>query len=373
MPPIMQSRINDAWHDVPSNWQTSDGPPHEQDPGEHPFFLHEAPDTIQDLYNEFLNNGLVDGPRLAEPIHLRSWYLHHVHHSQCLTSRILELDGHWSTWARDLAAGWADLIRPEEGLAFFLCHPDPPRSNGHYVLYFDMILVQGMDFPAWAGLITVIRADDFTDRADFALAASLPRFISGQHLAAQANQIQQCHLRGCRISHGRNLIPFNFDPVHEMTNGDSFLIKPERSRPSESLQTSGQIADNQMDYEDEAQEQELLHDRASDSRSQSSAGTWSQAVHIYRLGHLAIFGHLDWSSYHTALRDAIQISRIPRNSCVGFQYVQVRLPGQQDGEEAIILQHIDDIATGSLEKLVIIDIVFHTNTLTRGSRTDQTR
>ena len=51
---------------------------------------------------------------------------------------------------------------------------------------------------------------------------------------------------------------------------------------------------------------------------------------------------------------------------LGFQYVQVRLPGQQDGEEAIILQHIDDIATGSLEKLVIIDIVFHTNTLTRG-------
>jgi len=158
-----------------------------------------------------------------------------------------------------------------------------------------------------------------------------------------------------------------------MTNGDSFLIKPERSRPSESLQTSGQIADNQMDYEDEAQEHDLQHDRASDSRSQSSAGTWSQAVHIYRLGHLAIFGHLDWSSYHTALRDAIQISRIPRNSCVGFQYVQVRLPGQQDGEEAIILQHIDDIATGSLEKLVIIDIVYHTNTLTRGSRTDQTR
>ena len=223
-----------------------------------------------------------------------------------------------------------------------------------------------MDFPAWAGLITVLRAEDHMDRADFALAASLPRYVSGQHLAAQANQIQQCHLRGCRISYGRQLIPFNFDPVHEMTNGDSFLIKPERSRPIGSMQNDGQQADNQLDYEDEAQEHDLQHDRASDSRSQSSAGSWSQAVHIYRLGHLAIFGHLDWSSYHTALRDVVQISRIPRNSCVGFQYVQVRLPGHQDGEEAIILQHIDDIATGSLEKLVIIDIVFHTNTLSRG-------
>ena len=366
IPSVMQSRINDAWHDVPSSWPTSDGPPHEQDPNENPFFLHEAPDTIQDLYNEFLNNGLVDGPSLADAIHLRSWYIHHVHHSQCLTSRILELDGHWSNWARDLAAGWADLVRPDEGLAFFVCHPDPPRANGHYELYFDLILVQGMDFPAWAGLITVLRAEDLMDRADFALAASLPRYVSGQHLAAQANQIQQCHLRGCRISYGRQLIPFNFDPVHEMTNGDSFLIKAERSRPIGSMQNDGQQADNQLDYEDEAQEHDLQHDRTSDSRSQSSAGTWSQAVHIYRLGHLAIFGHLDWSSYHTALRDAVQISRIPRNSCVGFQYVQVRLPGQQDGEEAIILQHIDDIATGSLEKLVIIDIVFHTNTLSRG-------
>ena len=67
---------------------------------------------------------------------------------------------------------------------------------GDYEIYFDLILVQGTDFPARAGLITVIRADDTAAaRADYALAASMPRFVSGQHIAALANQVQQCHLR----------------------------------------------------------------------------------------------------------------------------------------------------------------------------------
>ena len=372
-PLINHFRINDAWHEVPSNLPNSGGLPHEQDPGEHPFFLHEAPETIQNLFNEFLNNGLVDGPRLSEAIHVRSWYLHHVHHRHGYTSRVLELDGHWSTWARDLADGWRDLVRPDEDLVFFLCHPDPPRSVGiAQELFFDMILVQGTDFPAYAGLITVIRADDTAARAEFALAASLPRYVSGQHIAAQADQIQQCHLRGCRIRQGRTVLPFNYDPVHEMTNGDSFLIEPERRRPAAQAIPSGQTANQQLDYEIDFQEEDIhnddenLPDRASEGGSQSSAGTWSQAAHIYRLGHLAIFGHLDWNSYHTALRDAIQLARIPRNLCVGFHYVQVRLPDHHEGEEAIILQHIEDIATGSLEKLVVIDIVFHTNSLTRG-------
>ena len=172
--------------------------PHQsKKPGDHPFFLHEAPDTIQDLYNTFLNEGLVDGPRLSESIHVRSWYLHHVHHRIWHTPRILELDGHWSHWARDIAEGWRDQVREDEDLVFFTCHPDPPRVMGDYEIYFDLILVQGTDFPARAGLITVIRADDTAAaRADYALCCvPCQGFVSGQHIAALANQVQQCHLR----------------------------------------------------------------------------------------------------------------------------------------------------------------------------------
>ena len=372
-PQVEETRRTDAWHEVSSLWMNDGGTHQENEPGDHPFFLHEAPETIQDLYNEFLAQGLMDGPRLSEAIHVRSWFLHHVHQRFCHTSRVLELDGHWVNWARDLAAGWTDLVRPDEALVFFICHPDPPRAvRIGQELIFDMILVQGIEFPAWAGLVTVIRADDVAARADYALAASMPRFVSGHHVAATANQIQQCHLRGCRIRQGRNILPFNYDPVHEMTNGDTFTLTPDRSQPASLGQSAAQSTGNQLDYDEETHEEgtaievEGDENQSDDSHSLASDATWSQAAHIYRLGHLAIFGYLDWRTYHTALRDAIQLSRIPRQSCVGFHYVQVRLPGHQAGEEAIVLQHLNDIAVGSLERLVVIDIVYHTNSLTHG-------
>ena len=165
------------------------------------------------------------------------------------------------------------------------------------------------------------------------------------------------------------MLPFTFDPVHDVTNGDSFLIEPLRSHAASQHDALLQVQQAQLDYEEEAANENDSRNHFDDSEgsmSHSSFGDQTQAVHIYRLGHLAIFGHLDWRTYNTALRDAIQISRITRHQCVGFHYLQARPTGHHEGEEAIILQHIDDIAVGSLEKLVIVDIVYHTNSLSSG-------
>ena len=84
-----------------------------------------------------------------------------------------------------------------------------------------------------------------------------------------------------------------------------------------------------------------------------------QALHIYRLGRPHVFGHVDWNTYRTVLRDAAQLVRMHINVLTGFHYMRASLDGLQDAEEAIILQHINDIAVGSEEKLVIFDVTMH--------------
>ncbi|CAL1135276.1 unnamed protein product [Cladocopium goreaui] len=371
--PLRQHRINDEWHNVPSQWLTQDGLPQDQVPGDDHFNLNEAPNTIQELYNTFLEHHLVEGPRLEEAIHLRTWYLHHGQVRQWNTPRIIELDGHWRHWARSIAEGWHDHVRIDEDIAFYVCRPDPPRNAPiQYEIYFDLILTQGLEMPSWAGLITVLRAGDRAARAEYSLAVSLPQFVSGFLLAQEAHQLQQCHLRGCRLWHARTEIPLSIDPVHAMSNGDTFIIEPARSSAAaSSANAEPPIADVQMDYEwddhQQADQPDQTHDGPPDEDSSSSEPPPDlQAVHIYRLGQLPIFGHLDWRSYHAALRDATQLVRAHMNHFVGFHYVHASLTGHQAGEEAIILQHIHDIAVGSLEKLVIVDVVFHSNRLHHG-------
>ena len=373
--PFMAFHTTDAWHDVPSNWQGTHGQQEHQDHelDDAPHFLHEAPETIRHLYDEFLYQGLIDGPRLSEAIHVRSWYLHHLRQRHWDAPRVLELDGHWRHWARDIAGGWRDQINVDEDIAFYICRPDPPRNVAiEHEIFFDLIVAQGIDVNEWAGLITVIRTDDIAARAEFSRAVSLPQFVSGEHLAMLVGRAQQCHLRGCRIAHARTEIPFTHEPVHEMTNGDAFIIQPRRSQaaaaPTPAVQGE-ELAD--LDYDtcgDQLPEHAPDEDAAvSEGYSPSSeAPDDMQGTHIYRLGQIAIFGHLDWRSYHAALRDAAQLLRMSINQFVGFHYAQVHLPGHDAGDEAIIMQHVNDIQPGSLEKLVIIDIVYHTNRLVHG-------
>ena len=84
-----------------------------------------------------------------------------------------------------------------------------------------------------------------------------------------------------------------------------------------------------------------------------------QALHLLRLERPHVFGHVDWSTYHTVLRDAARLVHMPLNVLVGFHYMQARLDGLADMEEAVILQHLHDIEIGSLEKLVVFDLVMH--------------
>ena len=75
----IDARIADAHHNVPSTWATEQTQEHEEpieDPEDANHFLHEAPQSIQNLFDAMQEEGVVTGPRIQESIFLRSWFVH---------------------------------------------------------------------------------------------------------------------------------------------------------------------------------------------------------------------------------------------------------------------------------------------------------
>eukprot|EP00435_Cladocopium_sp_Y103_P046037 s104_g13.t1 len=228
-------RLTDAHYNVPSSWFPSDGPPPEQpqdDPEDANHFLHEAPESVQHLFDALQHEGVVEGPRVSDSIFLRSWFIHHQHEMQGFHYRVIEINGHWRFWYNDITQSWRDHVRPLEQVIFDVVRPDPPRTASTHEFLFDMIVSQGIEQPRRAGLATVLHRDDRAARAAYAIAVSLPDLTSGHQIVQYAEALSECSRYTCNIRHGRFLIPYDTTPTHMMQDGDSFVI-------AVSSQTSG--------------------------------------------------------------------------------------------------------------------------------------
>ena len=364
---IIDHRTTDNFHNVPSRWERPgelrDGDA-DMNEGDTPAFLHEAPGSIQTMYDRFLDDGYIDGPRLEDSIYLRSWYLHHVNQPLWHRPRTIELQGHWRHWMRDVLNGWVDQILEDQEVELYLCSPQPPRAGD---FTYDLLVVQGVWSPRLAGLTTVLRLNDPAARAQFAVAASFTPFVSGNQIAVTVNMDQHCQFQTCTIRHRRTVIPYNMDPVHEMTNGDTFTVNPHASEAAPAVPAAGDDDAGSSHHDPPPREDPERSEHGDDPptpMNESCSGFSSdedpQGVHIYRFGHFPVFGYADWTTYHTILRDAAQMVRLRINQIPAFHFVRARLDGLQEAEEAIIVQHIHDIPVGSLEKLVIIDVKMHT-------------
>ena len=134
-PRLWKCHRSDEFYNVPSRWYGhNDNDDHndrnENNAQEQPnddtgFFLHEAPDSVQLLFDAFLREGLIIGPRLEESVFVRSWHIHHIHEPRCWHHRTLELQGHWRHWFNDILAGWRDKNDPNEDAIFQNCASEP--------------------------------------------------------------------------------------------------------------------------------------------------------------------------------------------------------------------------------------------------------
>eukprot|EP00435_Cladocopium_sp_Y103_P028957 s1060_g7.t1 len=360
-PPVFKLRTADAWHNVPSHWALNPEGTQAPPDGQEHLHVHHAEQSIQRLFEAFLRQGLLEGQSLVEAVTLRSWFLHHYRQPQWVHPRFLQLEGHWSGWMRDVQEGWRDQLFPDEALEIFICSPDPPRDwHPRDEITIDILLVQGLDLDMSAGLISVLEVQNDRASVRHAVASSLPRHVSGYQLALVADQVHDCHLHDCRIWHGDQLIPFSHAPFHEMQEGDTFIIEPNRHARREVVDVGGQHAGNTAHVEEPA---EMTGDESMQSVSSQED---LQALHIHGLGLPVSFGHVSWRTYFAVLRDVAQILRQPVNHIVAIHFMRVPLHGHQDGDEVVIAQHRRDIADGSDEKLVLIDVEMHSNQLVNG-------
>ena len=365
--PIKQFHRSDACHDVPSNWGNDDGEPNMQNQpnqdADHDtnFFLHEAPDSVQILFDALLREGLIVGPRLTESVFLRSWHINHINDHRCWHPRIIELNGHWRFWLNDIISGWRDKNDPNEETIFSIVYPNPPRSGVDVEIIFDVIVSQGLEAPRQAGLISVLKRDDRAARARYSVAASLPDRTSGFQIAQSGEIIHECNLHTCVVRHAGVVIPFTMAPTHDMQDGDSFTIAV--STASASSTTTAQPQDAAAEHSEAAQpEQDRQQDHeepSEDSSSSQASESDMHGVHIFRLGHPPDFGRLRWDSVEHVLTDAARAVQVPVQQCQCYHYLQCIPDDHTEQEEAIILQHVQDIAPGSTEKLVLIDLELH--------------
>ena len=364
LPKHDQCRTTDEYYNVPSRWfqQEEEVHEHEQnDPEDANHFLHEAPEALQYLFDALQEEGLVTGPRIHDGVFIRTWLVHHVHTPQCFHPRMIEINGHWRFWHAEIIGAWRDQTYPNELIIYDIVRPNPPRSvNIRQEVLFDLIVSQGLDAPRRAGLVTILQRDDPAGRAAFSVGVSLSERTSGHQIVQSAESLHECNLHLCRIRHGREQIPFTMEPVHDMQDGDSFTVAISTQNTNANAGTDVPIEQHQQNST-EHHDHDMRFDEESIDPSPSLASTNDllAGVHIHRLGHIQRHGRLRWDTVAHALIDAAAVVNMPPADFVGFHHLQVDPDDQHEDSYSIILQHVLDIAPGSTEKLVLVDVEMH--------------
>ena len=353
---------------LPNGGQATDAP---QDQPVGPF-LHEAPQSIQDLFQALMEEDFIDGEELNEPVLLRSWYVHHRRVPEWNVPRSQELQGHWRFWAADILDGWRDQLFPDEDVALAVVFPNPPRNNVMQPIVFDIIVIQGLDLPRRACLATVLRFQDPQQRAERSLAISLPHFTSAKYVAARAHLVQDCILQDCTVRQGRVILEWSDAPTHDARDGQSFIIRrlPGTAGASSSTHqaglpsTSDAPAAHALDvHEEEPHQVEAAQDLDYDSNVSMASTVDRQSVFVYRLAAQTTFGHADWSSHQAMVASVARIAEVPLAEVVTVHSMQCQLPDQPPNVLAVILQHVQDIPPASMECLIIIDVELHMHSL----------
>ena len=311
---------------------------------------------------------------------IRTWYVHHFHYPRWVVPRLVELDHRWPTWQREITGAWRDMIRREEDVQFFTVMPDPDRSYIPRQVIADVLVVQGIDADRYAGLLTVHQQTERGHLRPFALAISLPDEVSGMGLAAAADIAHLCNTQNCNFYFRWQQIPFSLIPAHYMLDGHGFAVHI-TPRPRQAATGSGEPRHDPQstaahgrarqdqdansheghDFSERSEEDAQPSDRATDTSIPDSPAQFEnwQGVQIYRLGRHVTHCFVRWGTYNSILHDIARFLREHLRNLVGIHHVQTPLAGQHEAEDSIILQHVDDLAPGSLEQLIILDVEVH--------------
>ena len=377
---LFQARLTDEHDNIPMRiaQESRDQPPaHAMDERQIP-----PPAFVTDLFNLPGFLALPPDFLLEQGITIRTWYLHHEHFPRWTVPRFVELDHNWRNWQREIARSWRDMIMPREDVQLFTVTPDPDRSYIPRLIVADVIVAQGSDAGLYAGLLTAHQLTAAGSRRPFAVAVSLPDEVSGVSLANAADIPHLCRNEVCNFYFRWQHIPFSQVHVHYMLDGHGFSVHI-TPRVRQLAARSSEVASSSLRdqsasaYQHPApapaatQEHDYDGDVSEHTTDTSMPGSLSQfeqwqGVQIYRLGRPVVHCFVRWGTYNSIMHDIAHFLREHLRNLIGLHHVQAILAGQHEAEDSIILQYVNDLALGSTEQLVILDVEVHFQPLPDG-------
>lgn len=311
---------------------------------------------------------------------IRTWYVHHFHHPRWVVPRFVELDHRWVLWQREIADAWRDMIQPTEEAQFFTVLPDPDRSYIPRQVVADVIVAQGLDADRFAGLLTIHQQNANGHLRPYALAISLPDEVSGMGLASAADISYLCNTQTCNFYFRWQNIPFSLIPAHYMHDGHGFSVhitpraRHAASSSEEPSQASARITGTARErqstigddrhehpYPDQQDEGDDNSEHTADTSVPASPSQFEhwQGVQIYRLNRPVVHCFVRWGTYNSILYDVAKFLREHLRNLIGIHNIQALLAGQHEAEDSVILQYVDDLALGSTEQLIVLDVEVH--------------
>ena len=388
--PFSQLRLSDAWHNpLPEGFQEQGDPDQEEDPDIIPDPTG-APQFVHDLLARAEEHGAFSDLDSDGDLYIRTWYLHHESFRFCEHPKFLEFSEDWRRWERDIGFAWRHWLRPNEEIQIHVVQPDPYRGYLHRPVHADVVISQGHWMRRFSTLSTIHHHHHQHQPFSYAVACSLPRHIGGVTLATAANVDywrQQPSLR-CRTTFAWIDIPFSIANTHIVQHGQAFTITilDSISIASTASASSTQAVQVQQREPDELSLMHQMRDPGTEGADQefdmevdsqhpptpgayesSSLHSGDISVLIYRLEEPDAHCFASGRTYMSILEEAIHATQMRRRDVRCFHYVPATPAGVHDtAEEAIILQTVRDVAPGSSEKLILLDLEIHFHPLRGG-------
>ena len=381
-------RLTDQWH-YPLPEDARRGVQDQEEQEIDPDVIPEptgAPTFVHDLFELAERHRVFTDLDLDGSMQVRTWYLHHQDERYCEHPRFLEFEEDWRRWENDIGLAWRDRIRPNEVIMIHVVFPDSFRGYLTRPVHADVIISQGHWLHRFSALSTIHHYHRLHPPHSYAVACSLQRRIGGIALAEAARVMYWCSQNtiNCRTSYEWHDIPFSTVPTHEVSHGHAFNINiidaPALDNAASSSTTRARKRQfpeiEETSFMQQPQEEDYEHVEPNDDAAiapvpedyeSSSLHSGDIGILIFRLSSPDVHSFAPSSTYMAILEAAIRACRVRRRDIRCFHYVPATPTGvHAEAEEVIILQAVDDIAAGSDEKLVLLDLEIHFHPLRGG-------
>ena len=327
---------------------------------------------LRSLWRE---HAALDEARQERILTICTWFLNHQTQPRCNRPRELQLDYMDHHWLNDIRDLWHDQILPGEALHITVLEPMPPNDDHSPVM--AHVIISQQPVPNFVGIVMTARLIEEHRTQLIQVAVSSP---SRMCATRAADLLQVTHLLSNRRWIARTgVLRFHQHELDDIVDGLSIIVDirvPDAppndevsfaawtrhiSAPQQRLadmHTAVQQEDHNWPDHDEHRDSE--DDDVSVSSDHNRVAEDWRFCHLFLLGKQIFHGMIPWRNPQKVRSTASVLTGVPEDDIVLLHHVP---HGPEDLQaariEPIILQVFDDLANGSVQRLVLLDIEFH--------------